>query len=77
YTVQIAADSNNLPPGITLDADHLRLMGTYTQANPTYGSIDFRYTVVDAVGRRAEYGAIWFTIGAGIIVEPPLNRVYV
>ena len=77
YTVQIAADSNNLPPGITLDADHLRLMGTYTQANPTYGSIDFRYTVVDAVGRRAEYGAIWFTIGAGIVVDPPLNRVYV
>lgn len=77
YTVHLADGSDPLPAGIDLDADHLRLYGTYTFANPTYASTTFRYTVVDAVGRTTTLGTIWFYIGPAMIVDPPLSRIYV
>ena len=77
YTVHLKEDGGQLPAGIGLDADNLRLYGTYTFANPTYDSITFRYNVVDAVGRTTALATIWFYVGAAMIVDPPLSRVYV
>ncbi|MDE4914879.1 putative Ig domain-containing protein [Methylobacterium sp. 092160098-2] len=77
YTVQVAQDYAVLPPGIRLDADHLRLYGTYAVASQGYASTTFKYTVVDAVGRTTTVGTIWFYIGPAMIVDPPLDRVYV
>lgn len=77
YTVQVAQDYAVLPPGIRLDADHLRLQGTYTLASQGFASTTFKYTVVDAVGRSTTVGTIWFYIGPAMIVDPPLDRVYV
>jgi len=77
YTVRIAQDYGVLPPGIGLDADHLRLYGTYTLANQGYSSTTFKFAVVDAVGRTTTLGTIWFYIGPAMLVDPPLNAVYV
>lgn len=77
YTVQLSDGADILPPGINLDADNLRLYGTYTVANQSYSSTTFQYSVVDAVGRTTTLATIWFYVGPAMIVDPPLNALYV
>lgn len=77
YQLIVVDDDSVVPPGLSLDEEHMRLKGSFTAPNSWETPWRLGYAIVDAEGRGTPKGSITWSIGLALKIDGPLDPAYV